>query len=73
MEVYAYILSMVKDMLRVENTSFFYRAAPGPSMDRGWDGSSALSYRYRVAIDRYRIDITRNFVNRASRGRSHQT
>jgi hypothetical protein len=56
---YAYILSMGKDGVRVENTPGFFVPNNAPSMDRNWHGSSPRTIRHRGARNRYRPDITR--------------
>jgi hypothetical protein len=56
---YAYILSMGRDCVRVENTPGFLSRDNAPSMDRNWRGSSPRTIRHRSAIKRYRPDSTR--------------
>ena len=62
---YAYIRSMGKDRVFVENTHSFFVHNHGPSMDRNWRGSIPRTSRYRTAIDRERPDPHDLFVQRA--------
>jgi hypothetical protein len=66
-QVYVYILSMGKGVVRVEHTSSFFCADHAPSMDCNWRGSSPQPDRYRDAIKRYRSAINRllEFLSRS--------
>ena len=54
--VYVYIRSGRKDRVFVENTHIFFVHDNAPSMYRDYHGSTPLSNRYRIAIDRGRPD-----------------
>ena len=55
-----YILSMVKDRVRVVCWYSFFVRATAPPMDRGWRGSRPRSPRYHTAIGRARPDPKRD-------------
>ena len=63
--VYVYIRSGRKDRVFVENTHSFFVHDNAPSMDRDYHGSTPLSNRYRIAIDRERPDPHNLFIQRA--------
>lgn len=50
--VYVYILSMVKDCVRVVNAYGFFIRDTAPSMDRNYRGSTPQTIRTRSAIKR---------------------